>query len=425
LIAYIRTRLDMKDPERLREFLGCSYARLSLPSARGMAVGQESYTEHLVAKFEQENGGPVKVVDTPSVSVDSSLDLAGPGQFHATCRTHIGALSHLVRHTRPDGEQAVFFLQREVTRWSMGSDARLRRVMGYFKNTITFGLVWRAVDTVEIAALLLREYSDSDHGGCPSSGRSTSGWCVFWCSSDETTRILVDYGCRRQSAASHSTTESEVGAVNDSLTRSGYPLLSLTEEFFGALDGTGEDDEGEEEDARRPEVRENEIVHELEDGIPKEDSVTLEQLVDNDACRTILDSAKESLPYLRKHARVDICTLRDSFRPDSRRFGRIGTKDNPSDIFTKNLKDSKAFLKHRETLGVIDLRSVEKYKIVEQPLQLPDVTERSLGRRLAGQAANAAIYAGEVGLRAAGMAMADPETRSVAFRWALRRAGAP
>ena len=154
-----------------------------------MASSQQDYTRLLVQRFEEEFGGPVKVVDTPFVGVDASKDLAGPGRFHGTCRTHVGGLSHLVRHTRPDGEQSVFFLQREVTRWSFGSDLRLIRVIGYFKGTDAYGMLWRASETVDVNEVFCQEYSASDYGQEVSTGRSTSGWCFVWVTRDETTKM--------------------------------------------------------------------------------------------------------------------------------------------------------------------------------------------------------------------------------------------
>ncbi|KAL9309500.1 putative RNA-directed DNA polymerase [Arabidopsis thaliana] len=50
----------------------------------------------------------------------------------------------------------------------------LKRILRYIKGTISQGLqLYRSSPTAMIA------YSDADWAGCPSTRRSTSGYCVF------------------------------------------------------------------------------------------------------------------------------------------------------------------------------------------------------------------------------------------------------
>nr|GEY37193.1 ribonuclease H-like domain-containing protein [Tanacetum cinerariifolium] len=53
--------------------------------------------------------------------------------------------------------------------------AALKRVMRYVKGTLDFGLHLYASATTSLV-----DYTNADWAGCPSTCRSTSGYCVFW-----------------------------------------------------------------------------------------------------------------------------------------------------------------------------------------------------------------------------------------------------
>lgn len=97
--------------------------------------------------------------------------------------------------------------------WSSGSGlfihdlraphlATMKRVLRYIKGSLDHRLTLLASSSLTLTA-----YSDADWGGCPDSGRSTCGYCVFLGSS------LVSLSSKRQASTSRSSAEAEYHRV--------------------------------------------------------------------------------------------------------------------------------------------------------------------------------------------------------------------
>ncbi|GKF26930.1 ribonuclease H-like domain-containing protein [Tanacetum coccineum] len=78
----------------------------------------------------------------------------------------------------------------------------LKRILRYVRGTLDFRLQLYASSTSSLVA-----YSDADWAGCPTSRRSTSGYCVFFGDN------LLSWSCKRQHTLSRSSAKAEYRGV--------------------------------------------------------------------------------------------------------------------------------------------------------------------------------------------------------------------
>ncbi|GKC11008.1 ribonuclease H-like domain-containing protein [Tanacetum coccineum] len=81
-------------------------------------------------------------------------------------------------------------------------DPRLKRVLRYVRGTLDYGLQLFSSSTTDLVA-----YSDADWVGCPTTRRSTSGYCVFLGNN------LLSWSSKRQPTLSRSSAEAEYHGV--------------------------------------------------------------------------------------------------------------------------------------------------------------------------------------------------------------------
>lgn len=293
--------VKIKEITRLSNFLGTVYSQVVLERGRGIVVHQKEYTRKICEDFERDNGGPVRDSYVPLME-PCPTESAAPfeqGVFITVCRRHIGALLFLARCSRPDISYACGVLAREVAKWTVFSDGRLRRLFGDLRRTATLGLLMRVDAEYDGSGLTVVLYTDADHGGDVETARSTSGWILFLSSRDGKLRIVLEWGSKRQMAVSRSTTEAELVSASTACTTAGLPTLSLVEE--------------------------------LTDG-----EVLYKQVIDNEAARLIVLSSKPGkMAHLRKHQRLTVGFLSDVFKEPGRELERVPTDDNTGDLLTK------------------------------------------------------------------------------------------
>ncbi|GJY09578.1 ribonuclease H-like domain-containing protein [Tanacetum coccineum] len=168
IIASLHAEFSMTDLGPLNYFLGVSVTR----NTSGMFLSQQKYATEVLERAGMLTCNPCR---TP-VDTDSKLAAAGdPVSDPTLYRRLAGALQYLT-FTRPDISYAVqqvclFMHDPQDPHFST-----LKRILRYVRGTSTSGLQLYSSTTSSLVA-----YSDADWAGCPTTRRSTSGYCAeYW-----------------------------------------------------------------------------------------------------------------------------------------------------------------------------------------------------------------------------------------------------
>ena len=200
-------------------------------------------------------------------------------------RSILGSLSHITRYTRSDIMYATFYLSRHqkdpgLTHWK-----GLKRVLRYLKGTKDLKL------KADKNAPLFEMYCDSDNGGDPNEGKSTTGIIARM----HGIPILTKSSIQRMNAKS--STNAEIIALCDAVEEAVY-IKNLTEELEMKID---------------PTIR--------VDNQPAIDTMINQKMVKGN-----------------KHIMNRYYFVKDYYKKGIINLKYIPTKDNLADIFTKPLK---------------------------------------------------------------------------------------
>ena len=129
----------------------------------------------------------------------------------------------MARIGRPDILWSVNKLARSITKWTKACDKRLNRLISYIHHTCEYKQHWHVGNTAKQCRLGL--FQDFDFAGDLEDSKSTSGGtlCVF----GSHTFVPISWMCKKQTAVSHSSTESEIISLDTGLRLDGLPALEL------------------------------------------------------------------------------------------------------------------------------------------------------------------------------------------------------
>ena len=130
-------------------------------------------------------------------------------------------------------------LARSITKWSKACDKRLNRLISYLHHTCEYQQHCHVGNTAKQCSLGL--FQDSHFAGDLEDSKSTSGGtlCVF----GSHTFVPISWMCKKQTAVSHSSTESEIISLDAGLRLDGVPaheLWDLIVSAFGSMTQTTE-----------------------------------------------------------------------------------------------------------------------------------------------------------------------------------------
>lgn len=182
-------------------FLGIEIDRKSDGSIK---ISQTAYTAKILKQFGMQDCRPCA---TPIISSEKAAenDSAEGEEIKFPYRSAVGALMYLMTGTRPDISYAVGVASRCLENPTRSDITQVKRIFRYLRGTMDFGIVYKAqVDKNSFMC-----YSDADHAGDKSSGRSTTGVvCIY-------SGGAVSWLSQRQVSVAISTTEAEIVAASE------------------------------------------------------------------------------------------------------------------------------------------------------------------------------------------------------------------
>ncbi|GJY26783.1 ribonuclease H-like domain-containing protein [Tanacetum coccineum] len=157
------------------------------------------------------------------IDTDSKLGPDGvPVQDPTLYRSLAGGLQYLT-FTRPDLSYAVQQVCLYMHDPREPHFAALKRIMRYVQGTLELGLQLYASATTSLVG-----YTDADWAGCPSTRRSTSGYCVFLGDN------LLSWSAKRQHTISRSSAEAEYRGVANVVAETAW-IRNLLRELHSPL----------------------------------------------------------------------------------------------------------------------------------------------------------------------------------------------
>ena len=195
IIATMKQEFPMTGGGLIDSFLGIS----AIHNDRGMFLNQTKYAEEILLRAGMQDCNPVS---TP-VDLKSKLaeNIGKPVDNPTQYRSLAGALQYLT-FTRPDiayAVQQICLFMHDPRDLHLQA---LRHILRYIQGTKDKGL-----HLLKNQNMTMTAYSDADWAGCPSTRRSTSGFCVFLGDN------LLSWSAKRQPTVSRSSAEAEYKGV--------------------------------------------------------------------------------------------------------------------------------------------------------------------------------------------------------------------
>ena len=133
-------------------------------------------------------------------------------------------------------------LAREITKWNFACDRRLYRLVCYLQSTRTHCLHGWIGDSADKLSIMI--FTDASFADCVQRSKSTTG--IFAALVGPNTFFPFNAICKKQTVVSHSSTESEIVALDTALRIEGLPLLSFWEAVVstGKNNSTGSKEKG-------------------------------------------------------------------------------------------------------------------------------------------------------------------------------------
>ncbi|GJU55465.1 ribonuclease H-like domain-containing protein [Tanacetum coccineum] len=215
IITSLHAEFSMTDLGPLNYFLGVSVTR----DTSGMFLSQQKYATEVLERAGMLTCNPCR---TP-VDTDSKLSADGdPVSDPTLYRSLAGALQYLT-FTRPDISYAVQQVCLFMHDPREPHFLALKRILRYVRGTLSYGLQLYSSTTSTLVA-----YSDADWAGCPTTRRSTSGYCVFLGNN------LLSWSSKRQFTISRSSAEAEYRGVANAVAETCW-LRNLLRELHTPL----------------------------------------------------------------------------------------------------------------------------------------------------------------------------------------------
>ena len=158
-------------------------------------------------------------------------EMKSVGELSHVCSKIVLKCLYLARVGRPDILWSVNQLARSITKWIKACDKRLNRLISYIHHTSEYKQYCHVGNIAKQCRLGL--FQDSGFAGDLEDSKSTSGGtlCVF----GSHTFVPIGWMCKKQTAVSHSSTESEIISLDTGLRLDGLLALELWDLIVSVL----------------------------------------------------------------------------------------------------------------------------------------------------------------------------------------------
>ena len=160
-------------------------------------------------------------------------ELKSVGELSKVCSQIVLKCVYLARIGRPDILWSVNKLARSITKWTKACGTRLSRLISSIHHTCDYRQCCHVGNTPKQCRMGL--FQDSDFAGDLEDSKSTSGGklCIF----GSHTFVPISEMCKKQTSASHSSTESEIISLDAGLRLDGIPALDFWNLIVAVLHG--------------------------------------------------------------------------------------------------------------------------------------------------------------------------------------------
>ena len=260
-------------------------------------------------------------------------EMKSVGELSQVCSQIVLKCLYLARIGRPDILWSVNKLARSITKWTKSCDKRLNRLISYIHHTCEYKQYCHVGNTAKQCRLGL--FQDSDFAGDLDIVRFGSP-----------TFVPISWMCKKQTAVSHSSTESEIISLDTGLRLDGLPVLELWDLIVSVLGNVSHVSDG----SGKPEsdVHKHHKPHKKIDVMKDIDSfpsnvqserqeALLYVFEDNEAViKMIIKGRSPTMRHVSRTHRVALDWLCDRINLDSKiQMKYIVTKNQLADILTK------------------------------------------------------------------------------------------
>ena len=256
------------------------------------------------------------------------------GEMSNACSQIVLKCLYLARMRRPDILWSVNKLSRSMTKWTKACDKRLNRLISYIHHTCEYKQYCHVGNTAKQCRLGL--FQDSDFAGDLEDSKSTFGSHTF---------VPIRWMCKKQTAVSHSSTESEIISLDTGLRSNGLLALELWDlivSVFGSVTQTSDRTERPFDTERSRNSQGKINVLKNIDSVPSNvqsarQEALLYVFVDNEAViKMIIKGRSPTMRHVSRTHRVALGWLFDRINLDSKIQVKYNdTKNQLADMLTK------------------------------------------------------------------------------------------
>ena len=269
-------------------------------------------------------------------------EMKSVGELSQVCFQIVLKCQYLACIGRLDILWSVNKLARSITKWTKACDKRLNRLISYIHQTCEYRQYCHVGNTAKQCRLGL--FQDSDFAGDLEDSKSTSGGtlCIF----GSHTFVPISWMCKKKTAVSHSSTESEIISLDTGLRLDVLPALELWDLIVSVLGnvsrvsgGSGQPDN----DVHKHHKSQKKInVMKDIDSVPSNVQFSRQEdllyvFEDKEAViKMIIKGRSSTMRHVSRTHRVALDWLFDRINLDSKiQIKYIDTKNQLADILTK------------------------------------------------------------------------------------------